>query len=752
MKKNYWYIVFFAAFAFLMMSCADDEIIETPSISFPSKTIAFNADIEWPEPDQTRSASPNRVSNFSLVSDTGEEVLPCGVYVQDGIYPNNDEKPLTRGAVINSIGSSFNVWATYTDDEGSSSAYFSNLQFTKDSGDVFSSQGTTYYWPGSGTIDFVAVANTPSSGFTPKMSSDGKLESFTYTVPTEATDQSDIIVATAKKVVGNKNASVPLSFKHIMSAVNVKIGKVVPGEIRSITFKNVYNKGEYLVDQGVWVVDKTSIGDFTVHMEGGKFVSSGSDAKDTPVNTAKGTFMFIPQNPGENAEMVIEFYDSSTGRLYSDEAGADKPALRGTIADDNWEKGKTTNYMLSIDESFTLTIEPVGKKLDAHYIISQLNVTVDGIDNWTIEAKASDGADVTIQREVDANPLAKQGFWTDKVVDPNGNITSESARGSSSYSGTGSVTNMLFYVFIPENIGNTDRQISITLKGTGDASASTTKVLLQKCPNWTTGGFGWEVVDDEEQGRYGFKWTRKVAYVLKFSYAQLTGIGGNYSRSQAKEFMENLINKYEAGEYAIEGEFKYNYSFLVQNMRRRIFIDYSKLNNITNANNILDGFQNTNALYSAGGAAANLSFETALGSVLKVKGDASSDPYALHKVVSTDDYHTKYGVEAEEGVLNDLSGILTYILKKNRFHLQRITDEETDAYHPIFKGDDLKWYLPAYGQFDYFTPDPNIPKDKKADYWSSTAVDGASEAYIGDGTRKDRDLERRVIAVRKKEN
>ena len=138
--------------------------------------------------------------------------------------------------------------------------------------------------------------------------------------------------------------------------------------------------------------------------------------------------------------------------------------------------------------------------------------------------------------------------------------------------------------------------------------------------------------------------------------------------------------------------------------------------------------------------------------MLKVKGDASSDPYALHKVVSTDDYHTKYGVEAEEGVLNDLSGILTYILKKNRFHLQRITDEETDAYHPIFKGDDLKWYLPAYGQFQYFTPDPNIAGDDKANYWSSTAVNGAIYSHIGDGTQQDRDLEYRVIAVRKKEN
>ena len=517
MKKNYLYIVSFVAFAFLMMSCTDDEIIETPTISSPSQTIAFGADIEWADPDQTRSTSPNRVGNFYLLADTGEEVLPCGVYVQDGIQYNGEENALTRGAVINSIDDSFYVWATYTKDNVSSE-FFSNLEFSKGSGNVFSSE-KTYYWPGSGTLDFVAVANAPESNyFTHQMSSDGtKLESFTYTTPTDATLQNDIIVATAKGIAGNNNTSVPLSFKHIMSAVNVKIGKVVKGEIRSITFKNVYNKGEYLVEQGVWVVDKTSVGDFTVTMEDGKFESSGTDAEGTPVNTADGTFMFIPQNPGETAEMVIEFYDSSTGRLYSDEAGAYKPALRGSIAGDNWEKGKTTNYMLSIDESFTLTIEPVGKKLDAHYIISQVNVTVKGIDNWTIEAKASDEADVTIQPEEEVNPLAKQGFWTDKVVDANGNVTTESARGSSSCPGTGDVTNKLFYIFIPENIGNTDRQIYITLKGTGNSSASTTKVLLQKCPNWTVGGFGWETVDDDESGTFGFKWTRKIAYIYPYS-------------------------------------------------------------------------------------------------------------------------------------------------------------------------------------------------------------------------------------------
>ena len=753
MKKNYWYIVFFAAFAFFMMSCADDEIIETPFISSPSKTIAFNADIEWPEPDQTRSASPNRVSNFSLVSDTGEEVLPCGVYVQDGIHYNDGEKSLTRGAVVNSVGNSFRVWATYTR-EGASSEFFSNLEFEKGNGGVFSS-GTTYYWPGTGTFDFVAVANAPESNFTYNMSNDEtKLESFTYTVPAAATQQNDIIVATAQGVEGNNNAYVPLSFKHIMSAVNVKIGKVVPGEIRSITFKNVYNKGEYVVDKGVWVVDKTSIGDFTVHMEEGKFVSSGSDAKDTPVNTAAGTFMFIPQNPGETAEMVIEFYDSSTGRLYSDEAGAYKPALRGTIAGDTWEKGKTTNYMLSIDESFTLTIEPVGKKLDAHYIISQVNVTVDGINNWTIEAKASDGADVTIQREVDANPLAKQGFWTDKVVDPNGNITSGSARGSSSYSGTGSVTNMLFYVFIPENIGNTDRQISITLKGTGNASASTTKVLVQKCPNWTDGGFGWEVVDDDESGKYGFKWTRKVIFEHKYGWTRWftgNGTGSWYKRNTAAEYANSLITQYNAYAYATYGYFANND---LGGERIYIYIDYTKLHNLSTSNSSNDGFSNTIALFNQGGGAASQAFETAILTAEKTKDDEGykDDPLAFRNMNSVKDKDSGVTYTADNGSLNDLSGILTYILKKNRYNLQTTFDGYTTTLHPIISENDIKWYLPAYGQFQYFTPDPNIAGDNKANYWSSTAVSGSSEAYIGDGTPKDRDLQYRVIAVRKNDN
>ena len=84
--------------------------------------------------------------------------------------------------------------------------------------------------------------------------------------------------------------------------------------------------------------------------------------------------------------------------------------------------------------------------------------------------------------------------------------------------------------------------------------------------------------------------------------------------------------------------------------------------------------------------------------------------------------------------------------------MQIVTTEVATTPHPIFNVDDLKWYLPAYGQFQYFTPDPNIAGDDKSHYWSSTAVSGSSEAYIGDGTPKDRDLQYRVIAARKNDN
>lgn len=741
--------LFALAVALVASSCVKDVVVDSNFHSTSSEKICFGAELVVTEDEITRSGvETNRLGNHILKS--GDMEFPVGVYQQNGI--NSGAEAETRGSVVNSKDgiTQFNVWATFHKSETESMSYFDNVAYENTSG-LFNPVDASdeYYWPGSGNVTFVAVANAPTSGFVANKNSAGTaVESFTYTVPADPTAQPDVMIAKST-VPGNTNSSVPLKFDHIMSAVNVKIGSVVKGEIRSITFKNVYTTGTYLVDQGVWVVDKTKVGDFTVKMEGGNFVSTGNEASGTSVNTDDAVFMMIPQNPGDNAEMVIEFYDNSTGHLYSDDSSQNpyKPALRGSISGDNWDKRKTTNYMLSIDESFTLTIEPVGKKLDAHYIIGYANVTVEGIDNWTITVTANDSAPVTIQPETEVNRLAKQGFWTDKVVDANGNVTNESARGTSSWSGTGNATEKLFYIFIPENISDKDREISLILKGTGSSTASTTKVLLQKYPNWTSSGFGWETVDDGESGKYGFKWTRKVAYIYPYSWT-ITDSKGH------EKFVNNFVASYGANANDFATVVRYIHSgSLITTKRYYILLDYSKLNNVTGADSATEGYNNTLALYRQAGTTATSQFETILKSTMKTEdGKENENMFRL----PNDDEISSGKVPAESGQANDLSAILEYIQKKNIYYLQKKTTTDSDGqsivtYVPYFFESDLKWYLPAYGQFQYFTPDPNVENDAAANYWSSTTA-GTTTAWTGGAEEKDRDLEFRVIAVRKDEN
>ena len=331
-----------------------------------------------------------------------------------------------------------------------------------------------------------------------------------------------------------------------------------------------------------------------------------------------------------------------------------------------------------------------------------------------------------------------------------GTITNESARGVNKYTGSGDI-NKLFYLFIPENMSNGDREIKLILQGTGSSTASTTKILLQKNPNWTAGGFGWEVVDDAEAGKYGFKWTRKVAYLYPYTKVQ---------KSTVVDHCQGIIDTYgaSANGFATVGsawDSDWNPESGLGNIslgyRAWILLDYTKLNNITGASSSSDGYNNTLALYNHSGTTASSQFEIVLTTMMKTEsGKETENMFRL-----PGEYETKRGVSAESGQDNDLSAIMEYVQKKNRYYLQKRTvsgDSSGNAYAPYFRSEDLKWYLPAYDQFQYFTPDPNIPGDNKANYWSSTAVDGASEAYIGDGTAKDRDLEYRVIAVRRDEN
>lgn len=734
--------LFALAIALVATSCVKDVVVDSNFHGTPSEKICFGAELKDTGEDTRGGVVSNRVGKHDLKSADGAFVLPMGVYVEDGIGCADAAE--TRGALFTEAGKieQFTVWAKHKVGDNVS-AYFNEVVYTKNTEDniFYSPTGEEYMWPGDGDLTFVAVTNAPESGFVPNYTagSEDILESFTYTVPTDATKQNDIVLAKAT-YDGGYEASAPLKFEHIMTAVNVQIGAVSAGTIKSITLKGVYNKGSYNVDTNKWIVDTSSKADYSVKFAGGgdSFTTTGTQPSETPINADNATFMFIPQEPGAGAVMEIVFNN-----------GNKTETLTGKIEGDIWDKGKTVNYKLSIDKDFTLKVEPdpTAKKLDAHFIITDVFVTVAGnISNWKIEASADDDVKVTILPYDEANPLAQKGFWTDVEVDDTGKETTKSARGESEYKGSGSINEKRFLVFIPENISGKDRQITITLSSTDTGStASSTKVLLQKYPNWT-GDIGWEVVDDNEAGKYGFKWTRKVAYV--YPYWRLL-------QSTARRQCQDYIDQYNAGTngFATVGTYsktEYELGFIpVTSYRSYIWLDYTVLNSIEGADSPTEGFNNTLALYRQAGNTATSEFETILDATKK--SERNHEHEDLFRVANAGDISD--GAPAEQGTDNDLSAIMEYIQKKNRYCLQKHSIDSGDSdgsgttYVPYFQEKDLKWFLPAYGQFTGVDFTPENTSDTAADYWSSTTA-GPTTAYIGSGGEKDRDEEFAVIAVR----
>ena len=189
-------------------------------------------------------------------------------------------------------------------------------------------------------------------------------------------------------------------------------------------------------------------------------------------------------------------------------------------------------------------------------------------------------------------------------------------------------------------------------------------------------------------------------------------------------------------------------------------VDYTKLNKIEGASSTTEGFENTLALYDLGGIVTTGALEVALENTKKTESGHEGEKM-FRNPVSGDDIPSSAAnvdvtldADGNSKISEDLKGAITYILKKNRYYFQKKLDSggNSTAYYAHFKRDDIKWYMPASGQFTYFEANPNIANDISYNYWSSTADDGEDYAYRGSGDQEDRTVKLRVIAVRKDEN
>lgn len=714
-----------------LFSCSSDDFLGKAE----TKTDGISFGVSTENGASTRannSADGYTAARYTLRSDNSADTLCVRAVVTDGIGNDNAGRPATRAAMQTSMYNDFKVVAAVKENGNVGTQYYMDDVATKTGTNWVPSK--VYYWPGSNRqLRFLAWA--PTDAAFQSVPNNPNATTLQYTTPAEAKNQRDIVAAATGFISNPSNDAtctpVGLQFKHLCTAVVIKTGKqMTAGTIKSVSLKGVKNSGTYDMVGSVWTLNGTTT-DFTISPNQ---ATTSTTPNGTDLNAGESTFMLLPQTLGTDSKLEVAFHDNISGR---------DRILSASLNGAEWPMGKTVTYRLSITPEYELNIDNVSEIVDAHYVIEPIKIRLSNLESntkWTLSAKIDgekyNGIDVSVlldNPEDGALSVAKQGFWIDKYVaikrNDNGEIisktlTSQSARGTATVSGTGNIETDA-YVFIPENIGNSDRNITITLKveGTSDADAAT-KTIIQKCPSWNGGNVGYERIEENNGGNYpfGFLWDRKVTYSYKGFLA--------------------LLFKWVADSYktANVDYLKTSYKFVVGfRSVSTATIDYTALNNSLNVGmSKEDGLDNTRKLYT---------FKN-IGSISEMEQDFDNLKILGYK---WQDKKTEGG--HYETVKNFAAKM---VVMKNKFNVEKREQKDPEGnkvvfYVPDIDEKDILWYLPASNEQMGIT-DTEYPLS--GTYWSSTAADDNTNAYIyssgSSSVENGRMATHKIRAVRKK--
>ena len=690
-----------------LFSCSSDDFLGKAETN--TDGISFGVSTEnGASTRANNSADGYTAARYILRSDNSADTLCVRAVVTDGIGNSNAGRPATRAAMQTSMYNDFKVVAAVKENGNVGTQYYMDDVATKTGTNWVPSK--VYYWPGSNRqLRFLAWA--PTDATFQSVPNNPNATTLQYTTPAEAKNQRDIVAAATGFISNPSNDAtctpVGLQFKHLCTAVIIKTGEqMTAGTIKSVSLKGVKNSGTYDMVSSVWTLNGTTT-NFTISPNQ---ATTSTTPNGTDLNAGESTFMLLPQTLGADSKLEVAFHDNISGkdRILS-------ASLNGAV----WPMGKTVTYRLSITPEYELNIDNVSEIVDAHYVIEPIKIRLSNLESntkWTLSAKINgekyNGIDVSVlldNPEDGALSVTKQGFWIDKYVaikrNDNGEIisktlTSQSARGTATVSGTGNIETDA-YVFIPENIGNSDRNITITLKveGTSDADAAT-KTIIQKCPSWNGGNVGYERIEENNGGNYpfGFLWDRKVTYSYKGFLALLFKLVADSYKTANVDYL------------------KTSYKFVVGfRSVSTATIDYTALNNSLNVGmSKEDGLDNTRKLYT---------FKN-IGSISEMEQDFDNLKILGYK---WQDKKTEGG--HYETVKNFAAKM---VVMKNKFNVEKREQKDPEGnkvvfYVPDIDEKDILWYLPASNEQMGIT-DTEYPLS--GTYWSSTAANDNTNAYI----------------------
>lgn len=690
----------------LMFSCSSDDLdnirktTQGGSISFSIPAAGKAAAKGTSLSGSPETAGEYTAARFVMRSPDTDDTLCVQTVISDGINatPFEDGTPATRGVPVTSLETygSFHVQAHCTDNGTPVSQFYMDDNATNSDGTVWSTSQVRY-WPGENrTLQFFAWAPADAA-FT---ATPGSPESttFKYTVPDNATDQKDIVVATTDPYDGNYEQQVPLTFKHILTAVKFETGsQMQPGTIKSVALKGVKKSGTYTAfptggtagGEGEWIPDATA-GDFSQELN-----KSTTDATDgTPVTTEEGTFMMLPQTLPDGAEVEVVFQDGTSGQ---------ERTLSASIAGTQWPQGKTVTYSLSITPEYELEFISEPEPQDAHYIIYPIHIKAGDVPGgWTITS--SDPDNVTLR--TDLTILTRRGFWI------------EEDKGTASVSSTAQGDDITIYAFLTENAGEENRTVTLEMRPTNlPDAAPQTFTIEQLCPSWN-GNLGCERIEEYDTGYTGYPWGFKWPQGMKITY--------NMENAGLLDLIKNaLLNAYLSW-FTDYNDFitKDTWALSITS----VTINFDAVPQVRVATSESDGAKNTSELYNYNG----INDVSTLMSVLEDWGGTTTDVLPV----------------------NPEAFAARACAMKNKFHKTIEGSGGQTIEIPVLEEEDLVWYLPARNQA------PNMKDEQyplKEEYWTSTNADvegDNEEAYkyiVGGATvLEQRDVNLHVRAVRSK--
>lgn len=555
----------------LLFSCNNEDFLENRNQEKACDNICFG--ISSDKNVQTRGYAGSddegyTADRFVLRSDDSADTLCVRAIVSDGINVSGfeGEQALTRATPVgkDNFYDKFHVLAYWSKNGAPIDQFYmntnaSNVAASIGTGAIWSTE-QIYYWPGADhSFQFYAWAPMDAVGLTTPSSPQEK--SLAYTVPEAAADQKDIVVATTNEIQGDNNAAVPLTFKHICTAVRFAVGsQMQPGSIKSVALKGVKNAGTYDMAGGTWSIGNATV-DFsqTLNKE-----TTGTEANGDAITSPEGTFMMLPQTLPAGATVEIVFVNANN----------EERTLTASIENTVWTMGTTVTYKLSITPEYELEFVSQPEIQDAHYVIYPITIKSGDklpAGGWTLTS--NDAANVTfVEKDKfvsnDVQALVDAGYWLDGY---NGTSTLTSTT-------TGEVQ---VYVFLTENATEADRDITLTLKpvATGNYPAEEF-TFKQYCPAWN-GTLGVERIQDKDYP-WGFNWNSS----MKITYSMPSNIW--------TAIYHTLFTFFGDHSYIEQ-------SGLVILRNWKVTVDFSKVPKLTTATSPSDGNTNTWEIYNFDG-------------------------------------------------------------------------------------------------------------------------------------------------------